>query len=68
MKGIQVCSNKGPRPFSIEDNYETVKNTLPKFFISYNVLPASPRPVRARRLFRVSGKDSGLSIDLKWIL
>ena len=25
MKGIQVCSNKGPRPFPMRDNFEIAK-------------------------------------------
>ena len=30
VKGIQVCSNEGPRPFPRGDNYEIAKNTLTK--------------------------------------
>ena len=31
VKGIQVCSNEGPRPFPRGDNYEIAKNKLTKF-------------------------------------
>ena len=36
MKGIQVCSNEGPRPFQREDNWEKVKinRQLLKIFFS----------------------------------
>ena len=36
------------------------RTALPKLYISYNVLPAVPRPVSVRRLTRVSGRASGL--------
>ena len=41
MKGIQVCSNEGPRPFPRGENYEIVKieNTSIKFKKS-----SSPEP------------------------
>ena len=32
VKGIQVCSNEGPRPFPRGDNYEVPKNTLKNIF------------------------------------
>ena len=31
VKGIQVCSNEGRRPFPRKDNYKIVNNTLTKF-------------------------------------
>ena len=44
------------------------RTALPKLYISYNVLPAIPRPVSVRRLIRVSGRGSGLIIEVRRIL
>ena len=30
-KGIQVCKNEGPGPFTMENNNEEAKNTLTTF-------------------------------------